>query len=82
MFGLAYAYLVDMEYGRGATIDDMKVLFQSMAGGDSFSDAFESVIGFSVPWYAEHFYDLMEGYLEESGKGSLRGFDRESLSLN
>ena len=63
MFGLAYAYLVDSEHGRGATIEDMRGLFAYMDDGDSFEDAFNKALGISVPWYRDNFYSLMEDYL-------------------
>ena len=47
----------------GATIQDMKDLFQHMAEGDSFWIAFERVLGISVSYLEENFFTLMEAYL-------------------
>jgi hypothetical protein len=66
MFGLAYAYLVDTEHGHGATISDMRELFQLMKEGDGFEEAFLKALDISVPWFEENFYNLMEEYLSES----------------
>jgi hypothetical protein len=63
MFGLAYAYLIDCEHGHGATIGDMRNMFSLMANGDEFFLAFEKALGMSVSYYEEHFYSLMEQYL-------------------
>lgn len=67
MFGLAYAYLIDMEHGYGATMEDMRELFRLMATGDGFEEAFGKVLGVSVPWYRENFHSLMEQYLSNAG---------------
>lgn len=64
IFALAYAWLVDVERGHGATVQDMKDMFQFMAEGDSFHDAFQRALGISVAYLAENFYPLMEAYLE------------------
>ena len=64
IFALAYAWLVDREDGLGATVQDMKDIFQLMAEGDSFHDAFEEVLGISVAYFQANFYRLMEAYLE------------------
>lgn len=63
VFGLAYAYLVDPDHGYGATITDMRALFEYMKEGDSFETAFERALGMSVEWYRDNFYPLMEAYL-------------------
>jgi len=72
MFGLAYTYLVDTKHGHGATINDMKELFQLMADGHSFADAFQQALDMSVPWFKENFYPLMEEYLSRSGEETSR----------
>ena len=64
VFALAYAWLVDVEEGLGATIQDMKDMFQYMADGDSFHGAFERALGISVTYLEENFFSLMEAYLE------------------
>jgi hypothetical protein len=64
IFALAYAWLVDAEEGHGATIQDMKDMFQFMAEGDSFHGAFERALGISVAYVEENFFPLMEGYLQ------------------
>ena len=64
IFALAYAWLVDAEGGHGATIQDMKDMFQYMAEGDSFHGAFERALGISVANLEENFFSLMEAYLE------------------
>ena len=63
-FALAYAWLTDAEQGHGATIQDMKEMFQYMAEGESFHDAFEHALGISVAWLEENFFTLMDAYLE------------------
>ncbi len=65
MFGLAYAYLVDIEYGHGATVSDMRELFRLMAEGDTFEEAFAKTLDMTVSYYKKHFYDLMEEYLSK-----------------
>lgn len=64
IFALAYAWLVDPAEGHGATIQDMKDMFQYMAEGDSFHDAFQRALGISVTYLEENFFPLMEAYLE------------------
>ena len=64
IFALAYAWLVDPAGGHGATIHDMKEMFQYMAEGDSFHTAFERALGISVSYLEENFFPLMEAYLE------------------
>lgn len=63
IFALTYAWLVDPAEGHGATIQDMKDMFQYMAEGDSFHDAFERALGISVAYLEENFFPLMEAYL-------------------
>lgn len=63
IFALAYAWLVDTEDGHGATIRDMKNMFQYMAEGDSFHGAFERALGISVDHLEQNFFELMEAYL-------------------
>jgi len=67
MFGLAYAYLVDQAHGHGATMADMREMFQLMKDGDGFMEAFEKALGISVQTYQDHFYSLMEAYLSKAG---------------
>jgi len=57
-------WLVDAEKGHGATIQDMKDMFQYLAEGDSFHGAFERALGISVTYLEENFFSLMEAYLE------------------
>ena len=64
IFALAYAWLVDTDEGHGATIQNMKEMFQFMAEGDSFHDALERALGISVAYLEENFFSLMEEYLE------------------
>lgn len=65
MFALAYYYLTDIEYGHGSTIRDMRNLFQFMAEGDGFHEAFERALNISVEYFHDNFYSLMENYLEQ-----------------
>ncbi|UCH98521.1 MAG: hypothetical protein JSV88_17190 [Candidatus Aminicenantes bacterium] len=65
MFCLAYEYLVDQEYGHGATIGHIRTLFQLKKDGDRFEEAFEKVMNMSIPYYEENFYTLIEEYLEK-----------------
>lgn len=64
MFALAYTYLVDSEFGHGATVSDMRYLFQLMKEGDTFEEAFETALDMSVTFFHDNFYTLMETYLE------------------
>ena len=76
IFGLAYAYLVDQAHGHGATMADMRNLFQLMNEGQWFFDAFEQALGMSVASFEENFYSIMEAYLGhigEPGPGDLEG---------
>ncbi len=68
MFGLAYSYLVDTTYGHGATMDDIRNMFQYMKEGMSSEKAFNAALGISVEWYKENFYSLMEEYLSKLEK--------------
>lgn len=63
IFPLAYVYLVDSEYGLGATIVHIRQLFQLMKEGDNFSEAFAKALGISLSYYEKNFYSLMEDYL-------------------
>jgi hypothetical protein len=67
MFGLAYKYLIDTIHGHGASMTDMRELFQFMKEGDSFEAAFERALGISVELYRENFFTLMEQYFTNSG---------------
>ncbi|MFC2083594.1 hypothetical protein ACFLS9_00910 [Bacteroidota bacterium] len=67
MFGLAYQYLIDTDHGHGATINDMRKMFQLMKEGDGFKEAFSKALNISVSWYQENFYALMEEYLSKLG---------------
>jgi hypothetical protein len=62
MFGLAVAYLMDQEQGHGRTIDDIKVMFQYIKAGESFSIAFERVMSMTVDNFQENLYDLLDQY--------------------
>ena len=42
----------------------MKDMFEYMAEGESFHDAFEHALGISHAWFEESFFSLMEAYLE------------------
>lgn len=64
IFALAYAWLLDADKGHGATIQDIKDMFQLMAEGDSFHGAFQRALGISVTYLEENFFSLMERYLE------------------
>jgi hypothetical protein len=64
IFALAYAWLIDPMEGHGATIQGMKEMFQLMAEGESFHDAFEHALGISITYLEENFFSLMEAYLE------------------
>jgi hypothetical protein len=64
IFALAYAWLVDGEDGHGATIEDMKRMFQDMADGDSFHGALERALGLRISQFEADFFPLMEAYLE------------------
>ena len=68
MFGLAYAYLVDQVHGHGASIDDIRAMFQLMKERQRFEDAFQEAIGISVHSFEDDFYILMEEYLGKAGK--------------
>ena len=39
-------------------------MFQYMAEGESFHDAFEHALGISVAYLEESFFSLMDAYLE------------------
>jgi hypothetical protein len=63
MFALSYAYLMDGTRGHGASISDVRDLFQYIKDGDSFSSAFERAFGVSPSYLEDSFYDIMEEYL-------------------
>ncbi len=63
IFPLPYAYLVDSEYGYGITMNDIRELFRLIKEGDTFAEAFPKVIGVTLSYFEENFYDLMEEYL-------------------
>jgi hypothetical protein len=63
LFGLVYAYLTDPARGRGATMQDVRGMFQHMKEGEAFTVAFERTFGLSTAFLEEHFYTLMETYL-------------------
>jgi len=67
MFGLAYAYLVDPVHGYGASIDDVRAIFQLMKERHRFEDAFREAIGMSIESFEHDFYTLMEEYLGKAG---------------
>jgi hypothetical protein len=77
MFGLAYAYLVDTAHGRGATIADMRNMFQLMKDGQGFMEAFEHALGMSVAFYQEDFYTLLEEYLGKAGREGLGSLEEK-----
>jgi hypothetical protein len=77
MFGLAYAYLVDQAHGHGAGMADMRQLFGLMKEGRGFKAAFEEVMGMSVEFYGEHFYELMVAYLSRDEEPLSRGPDQK-----
>lgn len=66
MFALAYTYLVDARFGYGATVSQMRFLFQLMKEGDPFDVAFEKALGISVAFYRDNFYVLMDDYLQKT----------------
>ena len=80
MFGLAYAYLVDQEHGHGASISDMRDMFQLMKEGQGFMEAFQEVMGMTVQFFEDDFYRLMEEYLGKTG-GERGEKDIENLNL-
>jgi hypothetical protein len=63
MFALTYAYLVDTTSGHGASVADLRSLFQYMKDGDTFHDAFQRALGISVSYLEENYMDIMEEYL-------------------
>jgi hypothetical protein len=77
MFGLAYAYLVDPVHGHGATIADMREMFQLMKEGDRFKDALQQALGISVHFFEDDFYRLMEEYLSKGGGETSWGLDEK-----
>jgi len=66
MFALAYTYLVDANVGHGATVSDMRNLFQLMKEGVPFEEAFENALNMSVAFFHDHFYTLMDTYLRRT----------------
>ena len=72
MFALAYTYLIDPRFGRGHTVGDMRYMFQLMAQGDPFEEAFEKSLHLSVPYFHDHFYAWMAEYLRQT-EGTARG---------
>lgn len=63
IFALAYAWLTDPVRGHGATLQDIKGMFQLMADGESFHGALEASLGISIAYLEENFFSLMEAYL-------------------
>jgi len=63
IFGLAYAWLVDTSDGLGASMADMRDLFEQMAGGEPFNDAFEAAVGMGLASLEDQFVDFMLDYL-------------------
>lgn len=63
MFALTYAYLVDTTWGHGATVADLRNLFQYMKEADTFHDAFQRALGISVSALEESYLEIMEEYL-------------------
>ncbi len=63
MFALSYAYLTDETRGFGASMADLRDLFQYMKNGDTFHDAFQRALGISVSSLRESYLDNMEEYL-------------------
>ncbi len=63
MFALTFAYLVDTTRGHGASVADLRNLFQYMKEGDTFHDAFQRALGISVSYLEENYMDIMEEYL-------------------
>ena len=72
LFGLLYAYLVDAQRGHGATVADMRDLFQRMASGESFPAAFEHALGLRVDELEANYYQIMDAYLSGARGASLR----------
>lgn len=62
MFALAYYYLLDPQ-GYGATINEMRQLFQLMAEGVSFHDAFAAALNMTIEFYRDNYYEMIEAYL-------------------
>ncbi len=61
MFELAVRYLLS-ERGQGRTIIDIKMLFEDLKNGVTFTDAFENSMGFSLEYYETHFFDLISRF--------------------
>jgi hypothetical protein len=70
IFATAYAYLIDTTNGYGATMEDIRELFQMMKDGYGFEEAFQMSFGISVEWYRENFYSLIEEYLNNHAKAT------------
>lgn len=64
MFALTYAYLVDATRGHGASMGDLRDLFQYMKDGDTFHDAFQRALGIAVYSLKDNYMDIMEAYLD------------------
>jgi len=62
MFGLAVRYLLD-EKGHGKTYSDVKNMFYDMLTTENFSVSFEKFMGFSLDYYEEHFFSMIENLL-------------------
>jgi hypothetical protein len=64
MFGLAVMYLLHEE-GHGKTTTDVLDMYRYMViSRNGFADAFERYMGMSVPYYEEHFWDLIKEFLD------------------
>jgi hypothetical protein len=82
MFALAYTYLVDSRFGRGHTVEDMRYMFELMAQGDPFEEAFESALGLNVQFFQNHFYAWMSEYLRRTQRAGNGNGTVHSVDLN
>jgi len=62
MFGLAVRYLLD-DAGMGKSSADVKEMYLDMRKTSSFRESFEKSMGISVAYYEEHFFELIDNFL-------------------
>ena len=62
MFELAVRYFLD-ERGHGKALSDVRLIYEALDNGDTFTEAFERYMGMSVDTYEESFRGLMSEFL-------------------
>lgn len=81
IFNLAVRYLLDKQ-GHGRTFHDVRAMYADMLVSGNFNSSFERTMGMSVSYYGEHFFELMNTFIQKVNNAQAATAIRHSPSLS